>query len=141
MKYGSTSKRSRSKSSNRKNYQPRNKVYDSNGPDVRIRGTAHQIAEKYMNLAKDSSSAGDTVMAENYMQHAEHYQRIINGFAEQTTNNNNMSAPSDDNANTSSFTDAEVTYPQSQHKDDGESNPGNTKTSTKTSQKEEELAD
>lgn len=56
----------------------RNQVFDSNGPDVRIRGTAHQICEKYMTLAKDATSIGDVVMAESYMQHAEHYQRIIN---------------------------------------------------------------
>jgi hypothetical protein len=55
-------------------------VYDSNGPDVRIRGTAHQVAEKYMTLAKDAASAGDTNLAENYLQHAEHYQRIINSW-------------------------------------------------------------
>lgn len=51
--------------------------YESNGPDVKIRGSATQIAEKYMTLARDASSAGDIVMAENYLQHAEHYNRII----------------------------------------------------------------
>ena len=52
-------------------------VFDSNGPDVRIRGTAHQVVEKYMALAKDAASSGDRIMAESYLQHAEHYQRII----------------------------------------------------------------
>lgn len=56
----------------------RAQVFDSNGPDVRIRGTAYQIVEKYMALAKDSASSGDVVMAESYLQHAEHYQRVIN---------------------------------------------------------------
>lgn len=59
----------------------RNQVFDSNGPDVRIRGTAFQICEKYTALAKDANSVGDVVMAESYMQHAEHYQRIINTWA------------------------------------------------------------
>lgn len=59
----------------------RNQVFDSNGPDVRIRGTAHQICEKYMALAKDATSMGDVVLAESYMQHAEHYQRIISTWA------------------------------------------------------------
>ncbi|MCK6418190.1 MAG: DUF4167 domain-containing protein [Alphaproteobacteria bacterium] len=58
----------------------RNQVYDSNGPDVRIRGTAYQIVEKYAALAKDAASAGDRVLAESYLQHAEHYQRIIGAF-------------------------------------------------------------
>ncbi|MDB5492284.1 MAG: hypothetical protein JWO78_2133 [Micavibrio sp.] len=56
----------------------RSQVFDSNGPDVRIRGTAYQIQEKYMALAKDAASSGDRVMAESYLQHAEHYQRVIN---------------------------------------------------------------
>jgi len=55
-------------------------VFDSNGPDVRIRGTAHQVCEKYLTLARDAASAGDRIVAENYLQHAEHYQRIINSF-------------------------------------------------------------
>lgn len=65
------------------NVPPRMQVFDSNGPDVRIRGTAWQVHEKYLALAKDATSAGDTIMAENYLQHAEHYQRIINTFTEQ----------------------------------------------------------
>ena len=51
--------------------------YESNGPDVKIRGNAGHIAEKYSSLARDAQSNGDTVMAENYFQHAEHYNRII----------------------------------------------------------------
>ena len=48
-----------------------------NGPDVKIRGTAAHIAEKYMSLARDALSSGDIVAAESYFQHAEHYNRII----------------------------------------------------------------
>lgn len=59
----------------------RMQVFDSNGPDVRIRGTAWQVHEKYMALAKDAGSAGDRILAENYLQHAEHYQRMINAWA------------------------------------------------------------
>lgn len=61
----------------------RNQIYDSNGPDVRIRGTAHQVCEKYLTLAKDATSVGDIVLAESYLQHAEHYQRIINSWNEE----------------------------------------------------------
>lgn len=56
---------------------PINRVYESNGPDVKVRGTAQTIAEKYMQLARDAHSTGDTVMAESYNQHAEHYLRIL----------------------------------------------------------------
>lgn len=58
--------------------QNRMQVFDSNGPDVRIRGTAYQICEKYLALAKDAAAMGDRVVAESYLQHAEHYQRLIN---------------------------------------------------------------
>jgi len=54
-----------------------NRALDSNGPEVRIRGTANQIYDKYLALARDASSSGDRVKAENYLQHAEHYFRVI----------------------------------------------------------------
>ncbi|MFQ5564323.1 MAG: DUF4167 domain-containing protein [Parvularculaceae bacterium] len=54
-----------------------NRALDSNGPEVRIRGTANQIYDKYLALARDASSAGDRIKAENYLQHAEHYFRLI----------------------------------------------------------------
>lgn len=57
-------------------YNP-NRVYDSNGPEVKIRGTASHVYEKYLQLARDANVSGDRVMAENYLQHAEHYFRII----------------------------------------------------------------
>lgn len=56
----------------------RNQSFDSNGPDVKVRGSAAQVAEKYAALARDASSTGDRVAAENYLQHAEHYTRIVN---------------------------------------------------------------
>jgi hypothetical protein len=62
---------------NRKGPNPLTRNYESNGPDVKIRGSAQQIAEKYATLARDAMSSGDRVMAENYLQHAEHYNRII----------------------------------------------------------------
>ena len=62
---------------NRKGPNPLTRNYESNGPDVKIRGSAQQIAEKYTTLARDAHSSGDRVMAENYLQHAEHYNRII----------------------------------------------------------------
>ena len=58
----------------------RNHVFDSSGPDVRVRGTAQQLFEKYLQLGRDATSGGDRVMAESYFQHAEHYFRIINAM-------------------------------------------------------------
>ena len=54
-----------------------NRNYDSNGPEVKIRGSASTVYEKYLQLARDANSSGDRVMAENYLQHAEHYYRIL----------------------------------------------------------------
>lgn len=61
----------------RKGPNPLSRTYESNGPDVKIRGTAHHVAEKYQQLARDAAAAGDRVISENYFQHAEHYLRII----------------------------------------------------------------
>lgn len=61
----------------RKSPSPLSRSYESNGPDVKIRGTALHIAEKYAQLSRDAHSSGDRIMAENYSQHAEHYYRIV----------------------------------------------------------------
>lgn len=58
----------------------RNHVFDSSGPDLRVRGTAQQLFEKYLQLGRDASGSGDRVMAESYFQHAEHYFRIVNAM-------------------------------------------------------------
>lgn len=57
----------------------RSQHFESNGPDVKVRGNAQQVVEKYLTLAREAATAGDPVMAENYYQHAEHYYRIQAG--------------------------------------------------------------
>lgn len=56
--------------------------YESSGPSGRLRGNAQQLHEKYTSLAREALGSGDRVMMENYLQHAEHYQRQINQFQE-----------------------------------------------------------
>lgn len=68
---------------NRKGQNPLTRVYESNGPDVKIRGTPNHVAEKYVQLARDAQASGDPVAAENYFQHAEHYFRLIAAAQEQ----------------------------------------------------------
>src|SRR5438045_5803326 len=68
---------------NRKGQNPLTRVYESNGPDVKIRGTASHVAEKYIQLARDAQTSGDPVAAEGYFQHAEHYFRLIAAAQEQ----------------------------------------------------------
>lgn len=71
----------------------RNHVFDSNGPDVRIRGTAQQLFEKYLQLGRDATSGGDRVMAEGYFQHAEHYFRILNAMNQAAQQNQQQQQP------------------------------------------------
>jgi hypothetical protein len=81
MRQGPNNRRSRGRGPRRQHGgggNPRSQTFDSNGPDVRIRGNAYQVLEKYLAMARDAASAGDRIAAENYYQHAEHYFRIIN---------------------------------------------------------------
>lgn len=81
----------------RKSQNPLTRVYESNGPDVKIRGTASHIAEKYIQLARDAQSSGDPVAAENYYQHAEHYFRLIAAAQEQFRQQNPYYNPQQQN--------------------------------------------
>ena len=76
MRQGQQNRRGRGRGG-RKPQNPLARNFESNGPDVKIRGTAAHIAEKYMSLARDALASGDLVAAESYYQHAEHYNRII----------------------------------------------------------------
>jgi hypothetical protein len=67
-------------------------VFDSNGPDLRVRGTAQQLFEKYLQLGRDATSSGDRVMAESYFQHAEHYFRILNAMNQAAQQNGQQQA-------------------------------------------------
>ncbi len=77
MKQGSNNKRSRSRGGGKRHSGGGRNNFESNGPDVKIRGSAQQVQEKYLALARDASSAGDWVSAEAYFQFAEHYYRIV----------------------------------------------------------------
>ncbi len=72
--------RGRKPQHNKNNNNP-NRALDSNGPDVRVRGSAKTIYDKYMSLAHDASVSGRRVKAESYLQHAEHYLRIVQELA------------------------------------------------------------
>lgn len=78
----SNQRRSRSGRSNGKRHfnNGQNRNYESNGPSSKLRGSAAQVFDKYLALARDASSAGDRVAAENFFQHAEHYFRINSVF-------------------------------------------------------------
>jgi len=94
MRNGQNNKRMRNRNNNnnnnnnnRRGQNPMTRVYESNGPDIKIRGTASHVAEKYVQLARDARSSGDPVAAENYYQHAEHYFRLIAAAQEQFRQN------------------------------------------------------
>lgn len=90
MRQGQQNRRGRGRNNNnnnnhnnRKNQNPLTRSFESAGPDIKIRGNPSHIAEKYVSLARDALSSGDPVLAENYLQHAEHYNRIILTYREQ----------------------------------------------------------
>jgi len=87
--------RSRNRNGGRKHVNPLSRSYESTGPDVKVRGNASHIAEKYLQLARDAQSSGDSVMAENYLQHAEHYFRIV--MAAQQQSGQRSDQPGQDN--------------------------------------------
>jgi hypothetical protein len=93
MRNGQKRMRGRGNNNHRKSQNPLTRVYESNGPDVKIRGTASHIAEKYIQLARDAQSSGDPVAAENYYQHAEHYFRLIATAQEQFRQQNPYYTP------------------------------------------------
>lgn len=94
MRPSSSNKRLRGRS--RKGPNPLTRSFESNGPDVKIRGTAMHIAEKYVQLARDAQVSGDIVMAENYFQHAEHYFRMIAAAQPQVTGPGQLAYGRDD---------------------------------------------
>ena len=77
MRHGQNKRMRGRPNNNRRGPNPLTRSYESNGPDVKIRGNAHHVAEKYLQLARDAHTSGDPVAAENYLQHAEHYFRLI----------------------------------------------------------------
>jgi len=85
MKHSSSSRRGRSRGNGKRHPSQKNN-FESNGPDVKIRGTAQQVLEKYLALGRDATSGGDRVSAEAYFQHAEHYFRLINNAEAQNQN-------------------------------------------------------
>jgi hypothetical protein len=66
----------------------RNQIFDSSGPDVRVRGNAHQVFDKYQSLAREAASSGDRILAEAYFQYADHYYRVIQSMGGFVQRNN-----------------------------------------------------
>ncbi len=95
MRPNNQNKRSRGRNGGRKHSNPLSRNYESNGPDVKIRGNASHVAEKYQQLARDAQASGDSVMAENYLQHAEHYFRIISAAQAQNQQRSEQQADND----------------------------------------------
>ena len=82
-------KRHRARSNGRRGQHGASHSLESNGPEVKIRGNATQLCEKYQSLARDAVTAGDRIAAENYLQHAEHYYRVMILQSSQNTDASN----------------------------------------------------
>ncbi|MCY3753671.1 MAG: DUF4167 domain-containing protein [Alphaproteobacteria bacterium] len=107
MKQNLPPRRSRGRSNMRSGRAPahRNQALESNGPEGRVRGTAQQILDRYLAMARDAQSSGDSVLAENLFQHAEHYQRLVAQFAPQQQP---QPAPADAQRNADGAQDSEA---------------------------------
>jgi hypothetical protein len=84
MSQGTNPRRSRGRGPRKPHNPSRRQNFDNGGggPDMRVRGNAYQVMEKYLALARDASAAGDRIAMENYLQHAEHYYRTLNANGE-----------------------------------------------------------
>jgi hypothetical protein len=137
MRQGQQNRRGRGRG--RKSANPLTRSYESNGPDVKIRGTAAHIAEKYVSLARDALVNGDVVQAEGYLQHAEHYNRIImssqpvnqpgqgdgvNGSPQRVKTWSLDSDPDDDDGDDDGQDYAQQPQPQIQHREGGQGRDG-----------------
>ena len=109
MKQNLPPRRSRGRSNMRSGRAPahRNQALESNGPEGRVRGTAQQILDRYLAMARDAQSSGDSVLAENLFQHAEHYQRLVAQFAP-PQGQQQQPAPADAQRNTDGAQDSEA---------------------------------
>jgi hypothetical protein len=82
MSQGSNPRRSRGRGPRKPHNPSRRQSFDNGSGDLRVRGNAYQVMEKYLALARDASAAGDRIAMENYLQHAEHYYRVLNANGE-----------------------------------------------------------
>lgn len=96
MRQASQNQNKRMRGRGRKGPNVLSRSFESNGPDVKVRGTAMHIAEKYQQLARDAHASGDRIMAENYYQHAEHYSRMVAAAQPQSEASSQGSRGSDD---------------------------------------------
>lgn len=84
MRQNAPQRRGRGRPSGRRGFNNSpNRSYDSSGPDIKIRGTAATVYDKYQSLGRDAVLSGDRVAAENFFQHAEHYYRLVQAAKQQ----------------------------------------------------------
>ncbi len=116
MKNGQNNRRQRSRGNGRRFPNQRGGSFESNGPEVKVRGTAQHVLEKYQSLARDAYSAGDRILSEGYWQHAEHYLRIL------SESNEGQSRDSNNRARTHGNRDEDM---DAEYGDDDDSNDKN----------------
>lgn len=90
MNKNAQNRRSRGRGGKQRHGNIRNQTFESNGPGVKVRGTAQQVLDKYLALARDASSSGDRIIAESYFQFAEHYFRLLNTEEQRNAERNGM---------------------------------------------------
>jgi hypothetical protein len=125
MRQGSNPKRPRGRNG-RKSPNPRSQSFESSGPEVKVRGNAQQVVEKYLALARDASTAGDRIMSESYFQHAEHYYRLMtaNGGPEGRDGQPRQDAVNPQEGHSQPVMDGAMAAPEQAPEQAGEQAPG-----------------
>ena len=107
----------------------RNQIFDSSGPDVRVRGNAHQVFDKYQALAREAAASGDRIAAEAYWQYADHYYRVIQTMGGFVPRNNQGWGDGEDGQsqqdNPQQQGNPQQGYPQQGHPQQGHTQQGN----------------
>lgn len=86
MKNASNTRRGRGRNNGKRNQNSRGKNFDVSGNDAKVRGSAQQVLDKYLALARDATSVGDRIAAEGFFQHAEHYYRVLHSEGGKSNN-------------------------------------------------------
>lgn len=115
--HNNNKQRMRGRHRNNKPSNPLARSYESNGPDVKVRGNPQHIVEKYSQLARDAQVAGDPVLAEAYLQHAEHYYRIITAAHAAMAQAQGLTRPGENDGDESADDDDDMTGMQQPYPD------------------------
>jgi hypothetical protein len=124
MRVSQKPNRTRGRSQRKPSGNNANRVYESSGPEGKVRGTPQQIIEKYLSLARDAQTSGHRIVAENFLQHAEHYQRLLAEAVDARQERNPNQQPSHEQPSHEQPSQEQPSHEQPSHDQSGAEQPG-----------------